>query len=104
MRQKQHSVHEEIAPCNATPIPLRHADDCLRCCMIALDTLHQLPLKEKLFVMEALWDCLSQTGAELPVPPWHQAVLDEREAQIAGGTAKFVDWETAKQEIRAAVQ
>lgn len=72
--------------------------------MIALDTLHQLPLKEKLFVMEALWDDLSQAGGDLPVPQWHQDILDEREAQIAAGTAKFVDWEAAKQEIRAAVK
>ena len=72
--------------------------------MIALDSLHQLPLKEKLFVMEALWDDLSQTEAGLPVPQWHQDILDEREVQIAAGTAKFSDWEIAKQEIRAAVK
>lgn len=72
--------------------------------MIALDTLHQLPLKEKLFIMEALWDDLSQAGDELPVPTWHQEVLDERESQITAGTAKFIDWEAAKREILAAVK
>jgi hypothetical protein len=72
--------------------------------MIVLDTLHQLPLKEKLFVMEALWDDLSQTEAGLPVPQWHQDLLDERESQISAGTAKFIDWEVAKQEILAAVK
>ena len=72
--------------------------------MIALDTLHQLPLKEKLLVMEALWDDLSQTEAGLPVPQWHCDTLDERESQISAGTAKFVDWEVAKEEILAAVK
>jgi hypothetical protein len=72
--------------------------------MIALDALHQLPLKEKLFVMEALWEDLSQAGAELPLPPWHQEILEEREAQITAGTAQFTDWEVAKQEIPAAVK
>lgn len=72
--------------------------------MIALDTLHQLPLKEKLFVMEALWDDLSQTEDSLPMPQWHKDVLDERESQIAAGTAKFIDWEYAKKEILAAVK
>ena len=72
--------------------------------MITLDTLHQLPLKEKLFVMEALWDDLSQAGSGLPVPQWHQEVLDEREAQIEAGSAKFIDWEVAKREILAAVK
>lgn len=54
--------------------------------------------------MEALWDDLSQTEVGLPVPHWHQDVLDERESQIAAGTAKFIDWEVAKQEILAAVK
>lgn len=72
--------------------------------MIALDAIHQLPLKEKLFVMEALWDDLSQTEAGLPVPQWHQEILDEREAAITAGTAKFIDWETAKREILEAVK
>lgn len=72
--------------------------------MIALDAIHQLPLKEKLFVMEALWDDLSQTEAGLPVPQWHQEILDEREASITAGTAKFIDWEIAKREILEAVK
>jgi hypothetical protein len=61
-------------------------------------------LKEKLFVNEALWDDLSQTEAGSPVPQWHRDVLDERESQIAAGTAKFIDWEVAKREIHAAVK
>ena len=72
--------------------------------MIALAALHQLPLKEKLFVMEALWDDLSQTAAGLPVPQWHQQVLDERETQVAEGTARYIDWEIAKREILEAVK
>ena len=72
--------------------------------MIALDDLHQLPLKEKLFVMEALWDDLSQTGDALPFPQWHRDLLDERESRIAAGTAQFIDWEVAKQEILQAVK
>ena len=72
--------------------------------MIAFDDIHQLPLKEKLFMMEALWDDLSQAGDALPVPQWHQDLLDERESQIAAGTAKFIDWEVAKQEILQAVK
>ena len=72
--------------------------------MIALDGLHQLPLKEKLFVMEALWDDLSQVESGLPVPQWHQGVLDEREMKIAEGTATYIDWEIAKREILEAVK
>ncbi|MDZ4286684.1 MAG: addiction module protein [Prosthecobacter sp.] len=62
--------------------------------MIALDALHQLPLKEKLFVMEALWDDLSRD----------EDTLNEREAAIADGTGKFIDWEDAKRQITEAVK
>jgi len=54
--------------------------------------------------MEALWVDLSQAGANLELPPWHQEILEEREAQISAGTARFSDWEVAKQEILAAVK
>jgi hypothetical protein len=40
-------------------------------------------------------------GAALPQPPWHQEILEKREAQITAGTAQFTDWEVAKQEILA---
>lgn len=72
--------------------------------MIALDVLHHLPLKERLCIMEELWAELSQTAAELPVPTWQQAVLDERETKVVAGTARYLDWEVAKREILEAVK
>lgn len=72
--------------------------------MIALDALHQLPLQEKLFVMEALWDDISRAESALPVPQWHKDILDERETEIVAGTAKYIDWEDAKRKIRDAVK
>ena len=72
--------------------------------MISLQALHDMPLKEKLFVMEALWDEISAAKTELAVPEWQQGILDEREAAIATGTAKFSDWEEAKIEILKAVR
>ena len=38
--------------------------------MISLQALHEMPLKEKLFVMEALWDDISTAEVDLSVPPW----------------------------------
>ena len=72
--------------------------------MIAIEAIHQLPLKEKLFIMEALWDDLAQTEETQAVPQWHKDILDEREQQIADGKAKFIDWEDAKKQIRVAVR
>ncbi|GEP40884.1 addiction module protein [Brevifollis gellanilyticus] len=72
--------------------------------MISLQALHDMPLKEKLFVMEALWDDISTAEADLSVPKWQQDLLDERESAVTAGTAKFIDWEDAKREILEAVR
>lgn len=67
--------------------------------MISLQALHELPLREKLFVIDALWDDLSAAETDLEVPAWQKEVLDVREDAVAAGTAKFIDWEDAKKEI-----
>ena len=72
--------------------------------MIALEQIHQLPLREKLLVMEAIWDDLSRQEQDLEVPQWHQDLLDKRERLLAEGKAQFVDWEQAKRQIKEAIQ
>ena len=72
--------------------------------MIALEQIHQLPLHEKLLVMEAIWDDISGEEQNLEVPQWHKEVLDERERLLAEGKAQFVDWEDAKRQIDEATQ
>ena len=72
--------------------------------MIALEEIHQLPLREKLLVMEAIWEELSREEQNLEVPQWHKEVLDERERLLAEGKAQFVDWEEAKRQINEATQ
>jgi hypothetical protein len=59
----------------------------------------QMTLEEKLRAMEALWDDLCRRGA-VPVPQWNKDILDERQRLIDEGKAEFIDWETAKKQIR----
>ena len=72
--------------------------------MIALEEIHQLPLREKLLVMEAIWEDLSREEQNLEVPQWHKELLDERERLLAEGKAQYVDWEEAKRQINDATQ
>jgi putative addiction module component (TIGR02574 family) len=58
-----------------------------------------MTVQEKLQAMEALWESLRQNEADIPVPQWHKDILDARERDVKEGRAKFLDWETAKQEI-----
>lgn len=71
--------------------------------MIALAEIRELPLHEKLRMMEALWDGIAPSEAEVEVPQWHKDLLDEREQLILDGKATFIDWETAKQQINDSI-
>ena len=65
--------------------------------------LKKMSLRQKLTVMESLWEELSRTPETLPSPAWHKDILDERRRRVASGKAQFVDWETAKARIRKKV-
>jgi hypothetical protein len=57
--------------------------------------LEQMTVAEKLQAMEVLWADLSRDGS-LESPAWHGTVLAERADEN-----NFVDWETAKRDLRA---
>ncbi len=54
-------------------------------------------------MMEALWDGIAPHEAELEVPLWQKNLLDEREQLIREGKASFIDWETAKRQIKDSI-
>ena len=71
--------------------------------MIALSEIRELPLHDKLRMMEALWDGIAPLEDELDVPDWHKEILDQRDRMVAEGKATFIDWDVAKQQIRDSV-
>ncbi len=67
---------------------------------MSIAEIRQLPLGEKLQIMEALWEELSREPDQIPSPDWHGDVLLERERRVQEGTESFIDWETAKKQLR----
>jgi hypothetical protein len=65
--------------------------------MLPLD---EMTTQEKLAAMELLWDDLSRSADGVGSPSWHEDVLAERKDSAVAGGATFVDWETAKAELR----
>ena len=67
-----------------------------------------LPVAERLKLMEALWDSLcaadsgagSGAGSAVAPPAWHGAVLDERMRLIDSGADAISPWQEAKERIR----
>lgn len=49
-----------------------------------------MPTKEKIVLMEEIWDTLSYDEAKIDSPIWHKEVIDERKKLIQNGNTKFV--------------
>ena len=72
--------------------------------MTAIEQIQQMPLREKLHILEAIWDDIRREEEKLEAPQWHKDILDERERLVAEGKAQFIDWETAKKQIKEAAE
>jgi hypothetical protein len=59
-----------------------------------------MSFEEKIQAMELLWDDLSNNNEPFKSPDWHQDVLAQRENAIKEGAAEYIDWETAKKNIK----
>lgn len=66
--------------------------------------LQEMTTKDKLRLMEALWQNLSTTASEVTSPEWHAETLKERDGLIGSGKETFIDWETAKKQLRDELQ
>lgn len=62
--------------------------------------LKDMSLHEKLAAMELLWEDIVRTPEAVESPAWHKDILDERRQRVTNGQSQFVDWETAKADIR----
>lgn len=62
--------------------------------------LKEMTLQEKLAVMESLWEDLARSPEAIESPTWHKDILDERRQRLAEKKSRFIDWQTAKAEIR----
>jgi hypothetical protein len=72
--------------------------------MTAID-IAEMPVAEKLKLMEALWDSLSgRTDESFESPAWHEQALKQAENDLAAGAARFIDWSEAKDQLRKRVQ
>jgi hypothetical protein len=61
--------------------------------------IQQMPRREKLRLMEALWADLSRDELEVESPAWHADALRETSERLARGEEKILDWEYAKAKL-----
>ena len=60
----------------------------------------RLSREEKLRIMEAIWEDLSNEEEQIESPDWHKKALQETEHRLSSGQEKIVDWQDAKKELR----
>lgn len=65
--------------------------------------LKEMTFQEKLAAMELLWEDLARSPESVESPDWHKDILDERRERVTEGKAHFVDWETAKKDVRSKI-
>jgi hypothetical protein len=66
--------------------------------------LNEMSFEEKMQTMELLWDDLCHSSESIESPSWHKDILNEREQALIEGADKFIDWETAKKNIKKEIE
>ena len=68
---------------------------------MSIAEIRQLPLNEKLQIMEAIWEDLRAHAEQVPVPGWHRDLLDARRKAVEEGREQILDWDEAKKTLGA---
>ncbi|MDD2707888.1 MAG: addiction module protein [Verrucomicrobiae bacterium] len=59
----------------------------------------ELPITEKIQIMELLWEDLRERFDRMDLPQAHKDLLDQRRSRVEAGAAKLLDWDAAKSTI-----
>ena len=65
----------------------------------SLNALMELSPTEKLEVIEALWESLSEMPEQLPIPDWQKQELDRRKAFHQANPTELLSWEDVQANI-----
>ena len=55
-----------------------------------------LPVREKLQIMEAIWEDFRERFEKADFSDNQKRLLDERRARVANGTSRLVEWDAVK--------
>ncbi len=67
--------------------------------VMSIAEVKQLPLAEKLQIMEAIWEELRARADQVPVPQWHKELLDARRKAVEEGHEEVLDWDSIKHSL-----
>ena len=56
----------------------------------------EMPTRDRIILMEEIWDTLCDDDNKMESPVWHEDVLDERRTKIINGKANFISIDVLK--------
>ena len=68
---------------------------------MSIDDINQLDVKERIILMNQIWESLESTEENIESPKWHKDILDERMKKLENGTAKFISMDGFKNDAIA---
>jgi putative addiction module component (TIGR02574 family) len=66
---------------------------------MSIAEIRQLPIAEKLQIMEAIWEDLRAQAEQVPVPSWHKKLLDDRRKAVEEGREEILEWDSIKDSL-----
>ena len=66
---------------------------------MSIAEIRQLPLHEKLQIMEALWDDLRANADAVLMPGWQKQLLDARRKAVSEGRERVLEWDEVKDSL-----
>ena len=66
---------------------------------MSISEIKQLPLAEKLQIMEAIGEDLRARAEQVPVLAWHKKLLDKRRKAVEEGREEVLDWDSIKDSL-----
>lgn len=69
---------------------------------ITMLDINQLPVPQRLELIDKLWDSIPESVDSLPVPDWHKQELEKRLAEADADPKAVIPWDQVRSELRGA--
>jgi putative addiction module component (TIGR02574 family) len=67
---------------------------------LQMQSLHNLSLKEKINVVQTLWDDIAQEQSLYEISSAHKKIIDDRLSKINLGTSSFKSWDEVEKKYK----
>ncbi len=63
---------------------------------MSMDMIRKLDVKDRIILMNDIWESLESEGSSIESPSWHKDILEERVEKIKNAKVNFISLEKLK--------